>query len=229
MHPDQERARHSGEAFERISNAKPPEVVNPRLGPMLLTLARGFIAHALGGPDVQPPSWPELGQPGATFVTITHGDGSLHGCIGSLEPRRPLGVDVRANALAAAFLDPRSEPLRKEQLDSIVIEVSLLGTLERIPFTTEEEALSKIHAGQDGLVFSWGPIRSVLLPQVWERVPDVRTFLAHLKRKAGLAPNFWAPDVELRRFDLLKWREEHDETAAPPTEEGSAVQRGLHS
>jgi len=184
------------------------------LGTTLLRLARAWIAHALGGPDVHVPESAALAQPGAAFVTITHADGSLHGCIGSLEPRRPLSVDVRANALAAAFLDPRSEPLRKEQLDGIVIEVSLLGPLEKIDFTSEEDAIAKIRPGEDGLVLSWGPIRGVLLPQVWERVPDVRTFLAHLKRKAGLAPSFWAPDVELRRFGLQKWREERQAPAA---------------
>jgi AmmeMemoRadiSam system protein A len=185
------------------------------LGPALLNLARGWIKHALlGGADVTVPDVPLLAEPGATFVTITHRDGSLHGCIGSLEPRRPLAVDVRANALAAAFLDPRSEPLRADQLDDVVIEVSLLGPLERIAFTSEEDAITKVRAGVDGLVLSWGPIRGVLLPQVWDRVPDVRTFLAHLKRKAGLGPTFWAPDVELRRFDLLKWREERAAPAA---------------
>ena len=187
--------------------------VDDWLGETLLSLARGWIAHALGGPDVHVPDTADLARPGATFVTLTHTDGALHGCIGSLEPKRALAVDVRANALAAAFLDPRSEPLRAEQLDDVVIEISLLGPLERIPFETEEEAITKIRAGEDGLVLSWGPIRGVLLPQVWERVPDVRTFLAHLKRKAGLSPTFWAEGVELRRFGLQKWREDRQSTA----------------
>lgn len=193
------------------AHAKPED----DFGSTLLTLSRGWIAHALGAPDVHAPDTPAFARPAATFVTITHGDGSLHGCIGSLEPRRPLVVDVRANALAAAFLDPRSEPLRKEQLDSIVIEVSLLGPLEPLHVESEEDAIAKVHAGVDGLVLSWGPIRGVLLPQVWERVPDVRTFLAHLKRKAGLPPTFWAEGVELRRFDLQKWREERHAPQAP--------------
>jgi AmmeMemoRadiSam system protein A len=178
------------------------------LGPTLLRLARGWIAHAFGDVDVVVPELLALREPGATFVSITNFDGSLHGCIGSLEPRRPLAVDVRANALAAAFLDPRSEPLRADQLATVLIEVSLLGPLERIKIASEEEAIAKVRPFVDGLVLSWGPIRGVLLPQVWDRVPDVRTFLAHLKRKAGLGPTFWAPDIELRRFDLLKWREE---------------------
>lgn len=185
-----------------------PAASDKDFGKTLLSLARGWIAHALGGPDVHVPDVAAFARNAATFVTLTHADGSLHGCIGSLEPRRPLAADVRANALAAAFLDPRSEPLRKEQLDSIVIEVSILGPLEKIVFTSEQDAISKIRPGEDGLVLSWGPIRGVLLPQVWERVPDVPTFLAHLKRKAGLPVAFWADDVELRRFGLDKWREE---------------------
>jgi AmmeMemoRadiSam system protein A len=182
------------------------------LGATLLTLARGWIAHAFDAPSPEPPHdealTKRLGEPGATFVTITYLDGSLHGCIGSLEPRRALADDIRANALAAAFLDPRSEPLTKRMLGAVVIEVSLLGPLERIAFTSEEEAIERIRPHEDGLVLSWGPIRGVLLPQVWERVPSVREFLSHLKRKAGLPPTFWAPGVELRRFGLEKWHEE---------------------
>jgi AmmeMemoRadiSam system protein A len=193
--------------------ARVPEPCSDEVGMVLVGLARQWIAHAFGGADVVVPDLPELAQPGAVFVTITHADGSLHGCIGSLEPRRPLAVDVRANALAAAFLDPRSEPLRKGQLANIVVEVSLLGPLERIPCKSEAEAIAAIRPGVDGLVLSWGPIRGVLLPQVWDRVPDVQTFLSHLNRKAGLSPTFWAPDVELRRFALQKWREERKPAA----------------
>ena len=55
-------------------------------------------------------SW--LAQAGATFVTLTK-DGALRGCIGSLEPARPLGEDVAQNALAAAFRDPRFPALER--------------------------------------------------------------------------------------------------------------------
>jgi len=77
----------------------------------LLKLARETITLATQGK--KPPAIDldevseDLRRDGASFVTLTeHGD--LRGCIGSLEARRPLILDVRENALAAAFQDPRS-------------------------------------------------------------------------------------------------------------------------
>jgi AmmeMemoRadiSam system protein A len=189
-----------------------PEVVGPvtddTLGKLLLTLARGWIGHALGGPDVVIPDDARLLRPGATFVTLTHGGGQLHGCIGSLEPRRPLVADVRSNALAAAFLDPRSAPLRARQLRDVCIEISLLGPLSPLAASSEAEAIALMRPHEDGVVLSWGPVRGVLLPQVWEKIPDPATFLRALKAKAGLPADFWSNEVELRRFGLVKWREE---------------------
>ena len=40
---------------------------------------------------------------GATLRHAARLDGELRGCIGTLEPHRPLGDDVAHNALAAAF------------------------------------------------------------------------------------------------------------------------------
>ncbi len=182
-----------------------------RFGAILLSLSRGWIAHALGGPEPAVPSDPRLERPGATFVTLTTSSGQLHGCIGTLEPRRPLAADVRANALAAAFLDPRSTPLRARQLDDVCIEVSLLGPIKPLGpgvYATEEAAIASLATTRDGIVLAWGPVRGVLLAQVWEKIPDPAAFLRCLKHKAGLPADFWSPDIELRHFELEKWREE---------------------
>ena len=42
--------------------------------------------------------------------------------------------------------------------------------------------------------------RATFLPAVWEKLPDPRDFLAHLKRKAGLAPHYWSADLRLFRY-----------------------------
>ena len=81
------------------------------LGRDLLTLARG----AIEGRTPPTPAAGALAEPGATFVTLTR-DGKLRGCIGSLEAWRPLAEDVRANARAAAFRDPRFPPLRPDEV-----------------------------------------------------------------------------------------------------------------
>ena len=190
-----------------------PDLADDTLGKVLLALARGWISHALGGPDVIVPDDPRLHRPGATFVTVTHWGGELHGCIGSLEPRRPLVDDVRSNALAAAFLDPRSAPLRARQLRDVGIEISLLGPLSPLGASSEAEAIARMRPHEDGLVLSWGPVRGVLLPQVWEKISDPAAFLRALKAKAGLPADFWSSEVELRRFGLVKWREERNTQA----------------
>ena len=69
-----------------------------------------------------------LGEPGASFVTLRQDD-DLLGCIGTMEPSRPLADDVAANAHAAAFADPRLPPVTWEQLAVLSIKISVLGPL----------------------------------------------------------------------------------------------------
>ena len=96
--------------------------------------------------------------------------------------------DVQANARAAAFQDPRFEPLRFEELSITQVEVSVLSTRQPIPFIDEEDALAQLRPCIDGIVLEFGRHRSTFLPQVWDSLPEPRRFLAELKRKAGLAP-----------------------------------------
>ena len=131
----------------------------------------------------------------------------LRGCIGTLEPHRTLLADVRANAVAAAFHDPRFPPLAREELDGIRVEVSLLSPLEPMTFTDENDALAQLRPGVDGLVFAYGYHRSTFLPQVWDHFHDPREFLGHLRYKAGLPPDFWDPAVKLSRYTVSKWAE----------------------
>jgi AMMECR1 domain-containing protein len=42
---------------------------------------------------------------------------------------------------------------------------------------------------------------------VWDDVPDPREFLRLLKAKAGLAPDFWSPDVRVSHYTVDKWSE----------------------
>ena len=57
----------------------------------------------------------------------------------------------------------------------------------------------------DGVVLEWRGRNATFLPQVWEQLPDRARFIAALKRKAGLAPDFWAPDVKLARYRVRKF------------------------
>ncbi len=176
-------------------------------GGILLKAARSTIGHDLGLEELyEPPREPWLLRTEATFVTLTL-DGELRGCIGTVEAYRPLLEDLRAHARAAAFSDPRFSPLTQEEFPHVHVEVSVLSPLQKISFKDESDALLKIRPGADGIVFQEGHHRSTFLPQVWEKLPAPKMFMAHLKRKAGLPGDFWSEDVELYRYTLIKWEE----------------------
>ena len=178
------------------------------IGTALLKRARNAIAAKLGLPAQSEPTHPELSAPGATFVTLTK-NGQLRGCIGSLSAHRNLEPDVRANALAAAFGDPRFKPVVAEEWPQIRIEVSLLDAATPMTVADEADALRQLQPGVDGLIFECQGRRSTFLPQVWESLPEPRMFLTRLKEKAGLPGDFWATDVRLSRYTVQKWKEPH--------------------
>ena len=175
-------------------------------GATLLAIARAAIARQLGRSAEAPENAEWLRDPGACFITLKQGE-QLRGCIGSLKAHRPLLEDVKANALAAAFRDPRFKPLAAPELDSTRVEVSLLSPLEPMKFESEHDALSQLRPGVDGIVFEYGYHQSTFLPQVWEDLPEPAEFMAHLKQKAGLPPDFWDKEVKLARYTVSKFNE----------------------
>ncbi len=176
-------------------------------GIILLPLARWAIAHALGRQSATATAdatW--LSHPGASHITITHG-AQLRGRTGTLEPHRPLGADVTANAIAAALRDPGFSPMTLADLDRAVIEVAVLSNFECLAATTEKTVLSRLRVGVDGVTFRYGHHRSTFLPEVWAQYPEPSEFLAWLKYKAGLPPDFWDAGVHLQRYTTLHWSE----------------------
>jgi len=179
-------------------------MVGHDLGSALLAIARSAIAEELGLPALGTASHAALGQPAATFVTLRRA-GELRGCVGSVTASRPLAVDVRENAIAAAFRDPRFPPLGVAEFDAVSVEVSLLSARERIDFADEDELVACLRPGQDGLILECGRRRATFLPQVWDALPHPREFLAALKRKAGLPAHFWSPHLNVSRYGVTKW------------------------
>jgi AmmeMemoRadiSam system protein A len=181
--------------------------MNTETGRTLIALARAAIARRLGEHASAPAAnaaW--LRAPGATFVTLMR-EGKLRGCIGTLEARRPLAEDVAENAVSAAFSDPRFTPLTRDELGDTEIEVSLLSAAEPLPVDDEAAVLAQLRPGIDGVIFEYGRHRSTFLPQVWEQLAEPAEFMAQLKYKAGLPPDFWSDDVKLARYTVSKWRE----------------------
>jgi AmmeMemoRadiSam system protein A len=143
-------------------------------------------------------------RPVNAFVTLTV-DGALNGCIGGIEGTQPLAVAVAHYAWSAAFTDPRLPPLRAEEREHLVIEISLLSPLEPVPAATRAETLSQLRPHVDGLVIGCGARRGLFLPAVWEQLPDPDDFLDHLLLKAGLAPRSWPAGTVVSRFTARRY------------------------
>jgi AmmeMemoRadiSam system protein A len=137
----------------------------------------------------------------ATFVTL-HEHNQLRGCIGILEPIRPLAEDIAHNAFAAAFSDHRFTPVREDEIDLLDIHISILSTPEEITFSSEDDLASQLHPGIDGLIMQEGSQRGTFLPSVWESVTDRHDFLNHLKQKSGLPSNYWSDTIRVQRYTV---------------------------
>lgn len=185
-----------------------PLCVDPREleGDLLLAIARGAVAEQLGATAMLVPERPWLCKLAATFVTIDCGE-RLHGCIGTVEPRRSLLEDLRHNAVLAAFHDPRTRALRADELDLVTFSVSILGPRTPMEFSDEPDARRQLRPHVDGVILSWAGHRGLFLPQVWATLPERGAFLDNLKRKAGLPSTFWGDGITLERFEVTKFAE----------------------
>ncbi|WP_320052104.1 AmmeMemoRadiSam system protein A [uncultured Acetobacteroides sp.] len=154
-------------------------------------LAKETIAAAFEGKDPEPSLSHELTVRAACFVSLHTSDGSLRGCIGTLEPRKPsLYEEIKTNALSAAFNDPRFPPVSEEEVEDLEISVDILHKPE--PITSESELDPDIY----GVIIESGYKRGVLLPNL----PSVTTIdeqLRIVRRKAGIFPE---ERVKLYRF-----------------------------
>jgi AmmeMemoRadiSam system protein A len=113
---------------------------------------------------------------------------------------------VAANAVAAAFGDPRFPPVAVHELDAITVEVSVLEPAEALAFTDRAHLVAQLAPGKDGLILTDGTRRATFLPQVWDALPDPDDFLDELARKAGIHPaRIHACSVH--RYRVRKWSE----------------------
>ncbi len=151
-------------------------------------------------PDVALPSFPlPLRAMRKTFVTLEI-DGHVRGCVGSLAPVHPLIADVVGNTYKAARQDRRFTPMTPEELGRAKVTISILSHLRPVPFSNEEELVDELRPEIDGLVLCEGDRRALLLPKVWDSLPQAQDFLAILKKKAGLPPAPLSRNAQAFRF-----------------------------
>ncbi len=165
---------------------------------VLLRLARQSIELAVQKrplPALNLADYPAaLRENGASFVTLTE-YGELRGCIGALEAYQPLVQDVCEHAVAAALEDYRFSPVAPRELAHLKIEISRLTAPQLFAYSDPTELLTGLRPNVDGVILRDGLRRATFLPQVWEKLPEPREFLAHLCQKMGAPSNAWQHKV----------------------------------
>ena len=143
------------------------------------------------------------------FVTLNNADG-LRGCIGFPMPDKKLSHGIIDAAIAAATEDPRFSPVKINELNDIVFEVTVLTPPVEITVIDPMEYLEKIKVGRDGLIIRNSFSSGLLLPQVpVEYDWNVEEFLQHTCEKAGLEKDTWKNEkVKIEKFEGIVYKEE---------------------
>ena len=182
-------------------------------GEQLVKLARKAVQKYLGeSVDIDIDSLERFSQKTGIFVTlisVRSKEELLRGCIGFPLPEKKLYQSVVEAAIAAATQDPRFTPVKKEELASIIFEVSILTPPEEIRVQNLNEYPSHIKLGRDGLLLKWKYGTGLLLPQVpIELKWDIYEYLANICFKSGAPPDVWfMPESKLYRFQAIIYKE----------------------
>jgi len=181
--------------------------ISPDQRAKLIALARASVAHAVAAapaPSAEDRSG-VLGEKRGCFVTLTNA-GELRGCIGTLQPQKPLADEVIEMAAAAAR-DSRFiyyKPITPGELNELTVEVSVLSPLEPI-----DDPLS-LTIGTHGIYIRGRAGAGCFLPEVaTDQGWNAEQFLTHCcAGKANLAPDAWRQaDTEVLVFTSEKFRQ----------------------
>jgi uncharacterized protein (TIGR00296 family) len=184
-------------------------------GRTAVELARETLEWHVRGTRRRPEPRPSgvLAEKRGVFVTLStldQGAKELRGCIGYPEPIKPLWEAI-LDVTVYASEDPRfPSPVIAEELDRIVVEVSVLTLPVEMQAPRRRDLPSKIRLGVDGLIVSNSFTSGLFLPQVateqgWDQV----TFLSEACGKAGLPFDSWLnADTKVETFQAEVFAEE---------------------
>ena len=164
---------------------------------LLKEIAYESIRDSLDGKPIRNTTHATLNVKCGAFVSL-HKHGRLRGCIGHFGEDYPLYEIVAEMARAAAFEDPRFTPVRREELDDIDIEISVLTPMRRI------QSLDEFELHRHGIYIRKGYRSGTFLPQVADEVNWTKEeFVAHCSQdKAGLGWDGWR-DAELYVYEAI--------------------------
>ena len=178
----------------------------------LLDLARRAIQYALNTRMIatadalgvnQDALSPALRKNMGAFVTLSlKQNHRLRGCIGEIQPYRPLWKAVLGRAIDAAFRDPRFLPLTAEEFKDVEIEISALTPAVPV------ESWHDIVIGRHGMTLTKHGRSAVFLPQVApEQGWGIEETLTNLAMKAGLPPDAWREGASFTVFEAIVFHE----------------------
>jgi uncharacterized protein len=126
------------------------------------------------------------------FITLhTYPDHELRGCIGIPLPVMSLQSAI-LEAAQSVTQDPRFPSLQEKELDTILVEMTVLTKPEIIKVKQPKDYPAAIDIGRDGLIVEHGFYKGLLLPQVpVEQEWESEEYLSHTCMKAGLPPDAW--------------------------------------
>ncbi|MFX1374921.1 MAG: TIGR00296 family protein [Promethearchaeota archaeon] len=187
-------------------------------GKILITFARNNIEFFLQNNRRIPVAEDikkKFGDKYGAFVTLNKSDISgnpLRGCIGYIEPKYSLYDVIHKVSISSAIDDPRFPSVTLEEMDNIVIELSILTPPQLLKVNDPKDYIDKIVIGRDGLIAEKGMRRGLLLPQVpvdHNRNWDVETFLNQTCQKAWLPIDAWKDlDTKIYSFQAILFEEE---------------------
>ncbi len=166
----------------------------------LVLLARAAIeAYVDEGRVLSPEDAPEPVEGGRAGVFVTlwrRRSHELRGCIGTIQPTEDtLADETIRNAIAAATRDPRFPAMRREELDDLELEVSVLHPPEHISSPDE------LDPRRYGVIVQHGRRRGLLLPDI-PGIDDAATQVYMARQKAWIGRD---EPVELWRFQVDKY------------------------
>jgi AmmeMemoRadiSam system protein A len=180
-------------------------------GALLLRIIRIAIGRELGVDVVLPNADDSaFDEACGTFVTLKLNN-HLRGCIGNIEPVKPIRQSVLDNAVSAAFHDHRFGPLTRQEFDEVEISLSVLGTAQPLLQRDAQDRCNALCPDRDGVILRCRGHSATFLPQVWKQLPDPRQFLLNLCLKAGLEQNCWErEDTEILVYQVQSFTEEKE-------------------
>lgn len=164
----------------------------------VVAVAKGALRAWAEGRAAAPLPCDVPGPVTGAFVTLRDAvTGDLRGCIGRMSLQsRPVNEIVAELAVSAATQDPRFDPVERDEIDRLSVEVSLLE--EPVPV----DGVHALDPKSAGVVVRCGWKQGVLLPDI-DGIDTPEEQLGAVLRKARIRPD---EGYELLRFEARKHR-----------------------